>query len=62
MAVISAWSYGGATSTTSIAARSTVPTMRRTARSSSRVSMPPGSGVPVPGAMPGSTTSMSIDR
>ena len=40
----------------------TRPTMRRIARSSSRVSMPPGSGVPVPGAMPGSITSMSIDR
>jgi hypothetical protein len=35
---------------------------RRTASSSSLAVSPPGSGVPVPGAMPGSTTSMSTDR
>ena len=62
IAVISAWSYGGDTSTMSIPASSTRPTIRRTARSSSRVMKPPGSGVPVPGASPGSTTSMSTLR
>jgi hypothetical protein len=36
--------------------------MRRTASSSCRPVNPPGSGVPVPGAMPGSTTSMSTDK
>ena len=53
IAVVSAWSYGGETSTMSIPARSTAPTIWRIARRTSRVSMPPGSGVPVPGAMPG---------
>ena len=61
-AVTSAWSYGGETSTTSMPTRSTCPTIWRIARSSSRESMPPASGVPVPGAIPGSTTSMSTDR
>ena len=37
----------------SIPASSTAPTIRRIARSSSRVSSPPGSGVPVPGREPG---------
>ena len=36
--------------------------MRRTASSSSREVSPPGSGVPVPGAWPGSQTSMSTER
>ena len=36
--------------------------IRRTASSNSRDVIPPGSGVPVPGAMPGSTTSMSTER
>ena len=49
IAVVSAWSYGGETSTTSIPASSTAPTIWRMARSTSRVSIPPGSGVPVPG-------------
>ena len=62
IAVDSAQSYGGETSTMSMPASSTLPTIRRTARSSSRGSSPPGSGVPVPGAEPGSTTSMSTDR
>ncbi len=35
---------------------------RRTASSSCRLVRPPGSGVPVPGAMPGSTTSTSTER
>ena len=35
---------------------------RRTASRSWRLDKPPGSGVPVPGAEPGSTTSMSTDR
>ena len=35
--------------------------IRRTASSSWRPVRPPGSGVPVPGAMPGSTTSTSTD-
>ena len=59
IAVVSAWSYGGLTSTTSMPARSTAATTWRTARRTSRVSIPPGSGVPVPGAIPGSMTSMS---
>src|SRR5438477_3651210 len=62
IAVISAVSYGGDTSTTSIPASSTAPTIWRTARSSSRARSPPASGVPVPGAIPGSTTSMSTER
>ena len=62
IAVDSAQSYGGETSTMSMPASSTAPTIWRTARSSSRGSIPPGSGVPVPGAEPGSTTSMSTDR
>ena len=61
-AVISAWSYGGATSTTSIPATGSSIAIRRTASSSCRPVSPPGSGVPVPGAMPGSTTSTSTDR
>ena len=36
--------------------------IRRTASSNCRPVRPPGSGVPVPGAMPGSTTSMSTER
>ena len=36
--------------------------IRRTASSSSRADRPPGSGVPVPGAWPGSQTSMSTER
>ena len=36
--------------------------MRRTASSSWRLLSPPGSGVPVPGAEPGSTTSTSTDK
>ena len=36
--------------------------IRRTASSSCRLVSPPGSGVPVPGAMPGSTTSTSTER
>ena len=36
--------------------------MRRTASSSWRLVRPPGSGVPVPGADPGSTTSTSTER
>ena len=35
---------------------------RRTASRSWRLLRPPGSGVPVPGAMPGSTTSTSTDK
>ena len=49
IAVVSAWSYGGDTSTTSMPASSTAPTIWRIARRTSRVSIPPGSGVPVPG-------------
>jgi hypothetical protein len=36
--------------------------MVRTARSRSAGVIPPGSGVPVPGAKPGSSTSMSTER
>ena len=36
--------------------------MRRTASRSWRLVRPPGSGVPVPGAEPGSTTSTSTER
>jgi hypothetical protein len=36
--------------------------MRRTASSNWRLVSPPGSGVPVPGAEPGSTTSTSTDK
>lgn len=36
--------------------------MRRTASRSWRALRPPGSGVPVPGACPGSQTSMSTER
>jgi hypothetical protein len=60
--VISAWSYGGDTSTTSTPASGNSMAMRRTASSSWRLVSPPGSGVPVPGADPGSTTSMSTER
>ena len=49
MAVVSAWSYGGDTSTMSMPARSTAATIWRMARRTSRLSIPPGSGVPVPG-------------
>ena len=35
---------------------------RRTASRSCRLEKPPGSGVPVPGAKPGSTTSMSTEK
>jgi len=34
----------------------------RTASSNSLLVIPPGSGVPVPGAIPGSTTSISTDK
>ena len=60
-AVTSAWSYGGATSTTSIAASSTDETTCRTARSSSRVSMPPGSGRAGPRRQPG-IDDVDVDR
>ena len=61
-AVMSAWSYGGLTSTTSIPTTGSSRQMRRTESSSCRAVSPPGSGVPVPGACPGSQTSMSTDR
>jgi hypothetical protein len=53
-AVMSAWSYGGLTSTTSIPTMGSSRQILRTASSSSRADKPPGSGVPVPGACPGS--------
>ena len=61
-AVTSAESYAGATSTTSTPTSGSSSAQRRTASSSCREVSPPGSGVPVPGAMPGSTTSTSTDR
>ena len=51
---MSAWSYGGETSTTSIPTTGSSRQIRRTASSSWRDDSPPGSGVPVPGAEPGS--------
>ena len=60
--MISAWSNGGDTSTTSMPASGSSIAIRRTASSNCRPVRPPGSGVPVPGAIPGSTTSMSTDR
>src|SRR4029079_15626494 len=47
--VTSAWSYAGVTSTTSAATRWSPASARRVA-SSSRLVIPPASGVPVPGA------------
>src|ERR687891_1134263 len=58
-AVISAWSYAGATSTMSAPARSR-PRRPRRMPSISRLVMPPASGVPVPGANAGSSASISI--
>src|SRR5215211_154476 len=58
---MSEWSYYGAISTTSmpqIPARATI----RRAFSASRGSRPPGSGMPVPSAKPGSTQPISKDR
>src|SRR5215207_10522796 len=57
--VMSPESYGGDTSTTSMPhSGASLATMLMN-RSISRDDSPPGSGVPVPGALPGSTTSMS---
>jgi hypothetical protein len=53
---------GRAASTTSMPASGSSIAIRRMASRSWRPVKPPGSGVPVPGAMPGSTTSMSTDR
>src|SRR6266498_155089 len=50
-------SYAGDSSTTSRPTTGSSRAQRRTASSSWRLVRPPGSGVPVPGAMPGSTTS-----
>ena len=50
--VISAWSYAGATSTTSAETRVNEARPRRISRSSREVG-PPASGVPVPGAWGG---------
>ena len=61
-AVMPATSNGGHTSTTSAAHRSSSAPTRRSAPRSSRVVRPPGSGVPVPGAKAGSSTSMSTVR
>ena len=61
MPVTSAWSYAGATSTTSAPTRCT-PLSPRSTASSSRLVMPPASGVPVPGANAGSSTSMSTEQ
>ncbi len=58
--VISAWSYAGATSTTSAETRLQEARPRRIS-SSSREVMPPASGVPVPGAWAGSRQSMSME-
>ena len=60
-AVMSAWSYGGETSTTSTPTTGSSRQTRRTASSSSRAVRPPGSGVPVPGACPGSRD-VDVDR
>ena len=54
-------SYDGATSTTSAPTMFNPSRLRRTCMSS-LVVHPPGSGVPVPGASPGSNVSMSTDR
>ena len=59
---MSAESKGGATSTTSIPTTGSSKQIRLTASSNSRDVIPPGSGVPVPGAIPGSTTSISTER
>jgi hypothetical protein len=61
MAVDSAQSYGGETSTMSMPASSTGRRSGGSARSSSRGSIPPGSGVPVPGAEPG-IDDVDVDR
>src|SRR5215203_2543709 len=58
--VISAWSYGGETSTMS-APTTLTPTRARSVCNSSRLVSPPASGVPVPGAWAGSRTSMSTE-
>ena len=60
-AVTSAWSYAGATSTTS-APTMVMPSSPRSRCSSSRLLRPPISGVPVPGAKAGSRTSTSTER
>src|SRR6185369_11344957 len=52
----------GITSTTSAPRSSTREAISRTAQRRSPVVMPPGSGVPVPGAKAGSSTSMSTVR
>ena len=51
----------GITSTSSAPTTSTREATSRQARSSSAVVIPPGSGVPVPGAKAGSSTSMSTE-
>ena len=61
-AVTSAWSYGGETSTTSTPQIGSSHANLRTASRSCLPVIPPGSGVPVPGAIPGSTTSTSTER
>ena len=61
-AVMSAESYGGDTSTTSTPTTGSSRQTLRTESSSWRADRPPGSGVPVPGAWPGSQTSMSTER
>ena len=61
-AVMSAWSYGGETSTTSIAASSTAADDLPDRAQQLAGQHPARLGVPVPGAMPGSITSMSTDR
>ena len=50
----------GITSTTSAPTSSSPAASSRQAQSRSAVVIPPGSGVPVPGANAGSSTSMSI--
>ena len=52
----------GKTSTTSAPTSSTREAISRTAQSRSTDVMPPGSGVPVPGAKAGSSTSTSTVR
>ncbi|NDD51912.1 MAG: 4-aminobutyrate--2-oxoglutarate transaminase [Actinobacteria bacterium] len=55
-------SNGGDTSTTSMPTTGSSRQILLTASNSSLEVIPPGSGVPVPGAIPGSTTSMSTDK
>ncbi len=52
----------GITSTNSAPTKSSSVATVRTAHSRSAAPMPPGSGVPVPGATEGSSTSMSTER